>query len=109
MKRVGREIIFVLHYYVASANFKLVMGRRVFAAISAQALVTQRVSNSRVRDRLGFRQSGSGLGSVCILASGSARFGFFVGFLYLDLSKISSRVWFGFMLKIRVRVSVCKK
>ena len=36
MKRVGREIIFVLHYY-ASANFKLVMGRRVFAAISAQA------------------------------------------------------------------------
>ena len=36
MKRVGREIIIVLHYY-ASANFKLVMGRRVFAAISAQA------------------------------------------------------------------------
>ena len=72
-------------------------------------LVTQRVSNSRVRDLLGFSQSGSGLGSVCTLASGSAGFGFFVGFLYLDLSKISSRVWFGFMLKIRVRVSVCKK
>ena len=72
-------------------------------------VVMQRVSNSRVRDRLGFSQSGSGLGSVCTLASGSAGFGFFVGFLYLDLSKISSRVWFGFMLKIRVRVSVCKK
>ena len=72
-------------------------------------LVTQRVSNSRVRDRVGFSQSGSGLGSVCTLASGSAGFGFFVGFLYLDLSKISRRVWFGFMLKIWVRVSVCKK
>ena len=49
--------------------------------------MTQRVSNSRVRDRLGFSQSGSGLGSVCTLASGSAGFGFFVGFLYLDLSQ----------------------
>ena len=38
MKRVGREIIFVLHYY-ASANFKLVMGRRVFAAFSASIVV----------------------------------------------------------------------
>ena len=72
-------------------------------------LVTQRVSNSRVRDRLGFRQSGSGLGSVCILGSGSAGFGFFVGFLYLFSSEISRRVWFGVMLKNRVRVSVCKK
>ena len=43
-------------------------------------IVTQRVSNSRARDRLGFSQSGSGLGSVCTLASGSAGFGFLSGF-----------------------------
>ena len=69
----------------------------------------ERVSNSRVRDRLGFRHSGSGLGSGCVLASSSAKFGFFVEFLYLVSSQISTQVWFGFMLKSRVRVSVCKK
>ena len=60
----------------------------------------QQVSNSLVRDRLMFRQSG--LGSVCVLASFSAGFGF-----CQVSSQISSQVWFGFMLKSRVWV--CKK
>ena len=76
---------------------------------TARSLVMQWVSNSRVRDRLGFRHSGSDLESGCVLVSGSARTGFFVGFLYLVSSQISIRVWFGFMLKSRVWVSVCKK
>ena len=50
---------------------------------TARSLVMQRVSNSRVRDRLGFRHSGLGLGLDCVLASDSAGFGFFVRFLYL--------------------------
>ena len=53
-------------------------------------------ANGQVQDRLGFRYSGSGLGSGCLLASGSARFGFFVGFIYLVSSQISTRVWFRF-------------
>ena len=66
---------------------------------TARSLVMQRVSNSRVRDRLGFRHSGLGLGLDCVLASDSAGFGFFVRFLYLVSSQISTRVWFRFMLK----------
>ena len=79
------------------------------------------ISNAKIlctdcSDVTGFKKSGSGTVRVQTVGFGlgaglglGSRVRVFVGFLHLVSSQIGVRVWFGFMLKSWVQVSVCKK